>query len=133
MWKYRTAVSDRYQLLKDFARENRKNPTLAETVLWQSLKSDTIGTKVLRQHIIGDYIVDFLIPYYNLVIEVDGGYHADRTQQEDDAVRSDFLNSNGFCVMRFTNEQVLYDTQETINRIKEIINKIKTPITPPGA
>lgn len=133
MWKYRTAVSDRYQLLKDFARENRKNPTLAETVLWQSLKSDTIGTKVLRQHIIGDYIVDFLIPYYNLVIEVDGGYHAERTQQEDDAVRSDFLNSNGFCVMRFTNEQVLYDTQETINRIKEIINKIKTPITPPGA
>lgn len=133
MWKYRTAVSDRYQLLKDFARENRKNPTLAETVLWQSLKSDTIGTKVLRQHIIGDYIVDFLIPYYNLVIEVDGGYHAERTQQEDDAARSDFLNSNGFCVMRFTNEQVLYDTQETINRIKEIINKIKTPITPPGA
>lgn len=126
-------MSDRYQLLKDFARENRKNPTLAETVLWQSLKSDTIGTKVLRQHIIGDYIVDFLIPYYNLVIEVDGGYHAERTQQEDDAVRSDFLNSNGFCVMRFTNEQVLYDTQETINRIKEIINKIKTPITPPGA
>ena len=120
-------------MLKDFARENRKNPTLAETVLWQSLKSDTIGTKVLRQHIIGDYIVDFLIPYYNLVIEVDGGYHAERTQQEDDAVRSDFLNSNGFCVMRFTNEQVLYDTQETINRIKEIINKIKTPITPPGA
>ncbi|MBQ0048533.1 MAG: endonuclease domain-containing protein [Prevotellaceae bacterium] len=125
MWKYRTAVSDRYQLLKDFARENRKNPTLAETVLWQSLKSDTIGTKVLRQHIIGDYIVDFLIPYYNLVIEVDGGYHAERTQQEDDAVRSDFLNSNGFYVMRFTNEQVLYDTECTLTRIQELIERIK--------
>ena len=125
MWKYRTAVSDRYQLLKDFARENRKNPTLAETVLWQSLKSDTIGTKVLRQHIIGDYIVDFLIPYYNLVIEVDGGYHAERTQQEDDAVRSGFLNSNGFYVMRFTNEQVLYDTECTLTRIQELIERIK--------
>lgn len=125
MWKYRTAVSDRYQLLKEYARENRKNPTLAETVLWQSLKSNTIGTKVLRQHIIGDYIVDFLIPYYNLVIEVDGGYHAERTQQEDDAVRSDFLNSKGFYVMRFTNEQVLYDTEGSLIRIQELINRIK--------
>lgn len=116
MWKYRTAASDRYGILKEFARENRKHPTDAERWLWNFLRKE-LGTKVLRQHIIADYIVDFLIPYYNLVIEVDGGYHAERTQQEDDKLRSEVLNGLGFFVIRFTNEQVLMDTEYVIERI----------------
>lgn len=116
MWKYRTAASDRYELLKEFARENRKNQTEAERLLWDSLRK-SLETKALRQHIIGDYIVDFLLPYYQLVIEVDGGYHAERTQQEDDMLRSEKLNELGFYVLRFTNEQVLTDTDYVIERI----------------
>lgn len=133
MWKYRTAASDRYQLLKECARENRKHTTLAESVLWDYLRGEQIGTKVLRQHIVGNYIVDFLLPYYNLVIEVDGGYHMERQQHEDDLLRSEALYRMGLYVIRFTNEQVLYDTENTVNRIKEIINQIKTPATPSGS
>lgn len=121
MWKYRTAASDRYELLKEFARENRKNQTEAERLLWDSLRK-SLETKALRQHIIGDYIVDFLLPYYQLVIEVDGGYHAERTQQEDDMLRSEKLNELGFYVLRFTNEQVLMDTDYVIERINYHIN-----------
>ena len=127
MWVYRTSSPDRYELLKAFSRENRKNATLAERMLWEHLKNDDLGSRVLRQYIIGDYIVDFLLPYYNLVIEVDGGYHAERQQAEDDKVRSEALNSMGLYVIRFSNEQVLYGTDDVVNRIKELINSIKTP------
>lgn len=127
MWLYRTSSPDRYELLKAFSRENRKNMTLAEKMLWEHLKNDDLGSRVLRQHIVGDYIVDFLLPYYNLVIEVDGGYHAERQQAEDDEVRSEALNSMGLYVIRFTNEQVLYETNEVLNRVKELINSMKTP------
>ena len=124
MWKYKSAASDRYGLLKEFARENRKNATEAESILWEYLKNSSLNTKVLRQHIIGDYIVDFLLPYYNLVIEVDGGYHAERTQQEDDAIRSYILNAKGFYVIRFTNERVLSDIDGVLERINQHIKSI---------
>lgn len=125
MWKYHTSSPDRYCLLKDFARQNRRNQTLAEKVLWDQLRGNALNTKVLRQYIVGDYIVDFLIPYYQVVIEVDGAYHAERDQYEDDLVRSEALYRMGFYVLRFTNEQVLFDTEETVNRIREIIESIK--------
>lgn len=98
---------------------------MAEMALWQCLADNTLGTKVLRQHIIGDYIVDFLIPYYNIVIEVDGGYHAERQQQEDDNIRAEALNRMGLYVMRFKNEEVLSDPDYVVSRIKELIQRIE--------
>ena len=126
MFKFAMASPDRYELLKAFARENRKNATLAERVLWGRLKEKSFGTRVFRQHIVGDYIVDFLLPYFSLVIEVDGGYHTERLQQEDDQFRTEELNRMGLYVMRFTNEQVLYDIDFVLSKIQEtiiIINK----------
>ncbi len=123
MWKYRTAASDRYHILKEFARENRKHPTEAESVLWEYLRG-TFNTKVLRQHVVGDYIVDFLLPYYKLVVEVDGGYHAERTQQEDDLLRSERLNGMGLYVIRFRNEQVLMDIDTVLERIGNHIKQL---------
>jgi hypothetical protein len=56
--EYKTASPDRYGLLKAFARENRQNMTLAESVLWDALRAGSIdGHDFLRQYIIGDYIV----------------------------------------------------------------------------
>lgn len=124
MWKYRTAASDRYGLLKAFVRENRRNATEAECVLWEYLRKGRLKTKVLRQHIIGDYIVDFLLPYYNLVIEVDGGYHAERAQQEDDQIRSAVLNAKGFYVIRFSNENVMTDIDSVLERINQHIESV---------
>ncbi len=115
---YRTASPYRYMLLKDFARENRRNMTLAESVLWRALHDLDVGTRFNRQQIIGDYIVDFVSQREGLIIEVDGGYHAERKQQEDDAVREQDLENMGFHIMRFSNEEVLYDTDNVLLQIE---------------
>ena len=114
---WHTASPDRYLLLKAFAKENRKYMTEAESVLWSSIKGNALGHKFLRQHIIGDYIVDFFCRDCQLVIEVDGGYHSERTQQEDDAVRQQCLEEMGYKVIRFTNEAILVDIKTTIDTI----------------
>ena len=93
------------------------NPTLAEQVLWENLRAGQIGLKVLRQHVVGDYIVDFLLPDINLVIEVDGAYHADRQQEEDYECGERELNRMNYNVVRFTNEEVLYDIDNVIEKI----------------
>ena len=105
-------------LLREFARENRRNMTLAESLLWEELRKLEVGTRFNRQHIIGDYIVDFVSQREGLVIEVDGGYHAERQQQEDDANRERDLENLGFQVMRFTNEEVLYDIDNVLTQIE---------------
>lgn len=72
-WK--TASPDWYELLKSFAKENRQYMTEAESILWTSVKGNALGHKFLRQHIIGDYIVDFYCRDAQVVVEIDGGYH----------------------------------------------------------
>ena len=119
---FRTASPDRYKLLRAFARENRKNATLAEQVLWEELRQKELKTRFLRQHIIGDYIADFVTLEKGLIVEVDGAYHSERQQQEDDKRRTEDLNAMGFDVIRFTNEEVMYDTE---NVIEEIIKRIE--------
>lgn len=121
MIKKYCASPDRYGILKAYARENRRNMTLAERMLWVELKSGMLGGKFLRQYIVGDYIVDFMCRKNGLVIEVDGAYHLERDQLEDDAVRQKDLERYGFRVIRFTNEDVLYNlgfVKQTI--IKEL-------------
>ena len=92
MKDYKTASPDRYRLLKGFALENRQNPTLAEQVLWKHIRAEQLDVKVLRQHIIGDYIVDFLIPDVSLIIEVDGAYHTECEQMQEDKQREETLD-----------------------------------------
>jgi len=116
---YKTASPDRYALLKDFARENRKNATVAEDVLWNYLRKNNFEVKFLRQHVIGDYIVDFVSREGGLVIEVDGGYHSEPRQQSDDELREKALERMGYHVIRFTNEEVLYQIETVIERIEE--------------
>ena len=80
------------------ARENRRNPTPAATLLWQ---------KVLRQKPIGDYIVDLYCAELRLVFEIDGDSHSE--QIEYDAQRTRFLNGLGLQVVRYTNREVLHE------------------------
>ena len=120
---YKSAASDRYGLLKAFARENRKNATLAESVLWEHLRNGTLGEEFMRQHVIGDYIVDFVSRHGGLVIEVDGGYHSEPRQQDDDKLREEQLEQIGYHVIRFTNEEVLYDTENVIEQIEQYFNE----------
>jgi very-short-patch-repair endonuclease len=116
---YRTASPDRYTLLKAFAQENRKNPTLAEQQLWKHLERKQLGIKFLRQHIIGDYIVDFVCIEKGLIVEVDGGYHNTAEQRKADANRSEELARIGFEVIRFSNEEVFLNINNVLKRIKD--------------
>ena len=65
-----------------------------------------------------DYIVDFVSLEHSLIIEVDGGYHNTPEQQQADAIREEALTDKGFRIIRFTNEEVLFDIDHTIERIK---------------
>ena len=123
LMSYKTASPDRYGLLKAFARENRNNATLAETVLWEHLRCNQLGIKFLRQHIIGDYIVDFVSRECGLIIEVDGGYHSEPRQQEDDTIREQILEQLGYHILRFSNEEVLYDIDNVTNQIIDYFNE----------
>lgn len=120
---YKTASPDRYGLLKALARENRKNATLAETVLWEYLRDGELGVKFLRQHVIGDYIVDFVSRHGGLVIEVDGGYHSEPRQQEEDELREDVLEQMGYHVIRFSNEEILNDINKVMEQIEHYLNE----------
>ncbi|WP_304066255.1 leucine--tRNA ligase [Pedobacter glucosidilyticus] len=116
---YETANSFVWDLLKENSKVNRKNQTDAEFVLWQSLRNSQIGFKIRRQHVIEGYIADFACLSQKLVIEVDGGYHQDIDAAEYDKIRTHFLNQAGFEVIRFTNEEVINQTEKVVSVIKE--------------
>ena len=122
--RFRWAASDRYNILKDCAKKNRRNSTTAENVLWQSIRNKQLGVEFRRQHVIGDFIVDFVCLDKMLVIEVDGGYHTERDQLEDDEIRTRMLNSLGFKVVRFSNERVLFDLDNVKSDIKNILRQL---------
>ena len=116
---YETAAPDRYELLRDFAKKNRREMTESERVLWEKLRKLNCGYHFRRQHPIGDYIADFICLKKNLVIEIDGGYHAEPIQQQNDQWRTDYLVSKGYTVIRFKNEEISNNLPEVIMRIKE--------------
>ena len=113
------AASDRYSLLKDFARQNRRNPTDAEIILWQNIKGRNLKTKFFRQYIIADYIVDFVSLESNLIIEVDGAYHSEYEQLQYDEGRTRRLESLGFKVIRFTNNEIYFQIEQVLETIKK--------------
>ena len=119
-YNWQNASPDRVDILKEFARKNRREMTDAERWLWEHLRTIP-EVRFRRQHPIGDYIVDFVCLKLNLVIEVDGAYHNEPQQQHEDAVRSQFLRERGFNILRFTNEEVLYGTDAVIQSIDEQI------------
>ena len=120
---YETADCSVYDVLKDFAEKNRKNPTDAERIIWQYLKGKQLGVSFRRQHIIGLFIADFSAPAIKLLIEIDGGYHQLPDQQASDEERTQYLEAKGFKVLRFTNDQVIADTDNVISQIQQSIWK----------
>ena len=111
------------------ARELRKNPTDAERLLWRQLRSWQLdGYKFRRQQLIGNYIVDFVCLEKRLIIELDGGQHAE--QNGYDAERDSWLREQGFVVLRFWNNDVI----ENIDGVTEVIaeNLKSTPFLSPS-
>lgn len=116
---YNTASPDRYLLLKDFAQTNKRFQTDAERLLWEYIRAKQLSVKFNRQHIISDYIVDFVCIEKGLVIEVDGGYHSEYDQIEKDEFRTERLRDMVFRVIRFKNEDIARNLPEVLNTIKK--------------
>ena len=117
-----TADPTFYEILKEHAKKNKDNPTKAELVLWELLKGKQLENyKFRRQHIIGQYIADFVCLSHKLIIEVDGKIHQLPENKESDEIRTNWLESQGFRVIRFTNEQVLSDPENVLSEILKVL------------
>ena len=119
---FKTAYPDSYSVTKENAKTNRSNMTDAESLLWHYLRQEQLGVRFRRQHVIGDYIVDLICLKQRLIIEIDGGYHNDIVQQQEDRIRQNWLESMDYKVIRFTNEEVFYNIETVISTIKGNIN-----------
>lgn len=97
-------------------RKLRNNLTDAEKYLWYVLRLNNLGVKFRRQALIGKYIVDFVCYDKKLVIEIDGGQHANN---RNDRVRDVWLSSQGYKVLRFWNNEVLENRDGVVQRIVE--------------
>ena len=115
--KWETADALAYTAVQNNAVENRRPMTLAEERLWEELRGNKLGVHFRRQHVIGMYIADFVSLKNFLVIEVDGEYHQPPEQQQKDQYRTDYLQSKGYRVIRFTNQQVLADMESVMSKI----------------
>ncbi len=121
---FQTADAHIYSLLKTYVQNHRNNPTQAEDKLWHLLKNKQLeGFKFRRQHIIGSFIADFVCLSQQLIIEVDGLIHQLTENQLSDKDRTEWLESNGWRIIRFTNENVLNNEQDTLNKILNALNK----------
>ena len=103
----------------------RKNPTEAERVMWKILrKFRQSGFPFRRQHPIEFYIADFYCHNLRLVIEVDGEIHTEKEIQSHDEGRTGELERFGIKVLRFTNNQILYESDLVVEKINANINKL---------
>ena len=111
------------------ARELRKNPTDAERLLWQRLRYWQVdGCKFRRQQPVGPYIVDFVCLQKRLIVELDGGQHAERANY--DGNRDAWLRDQDFVVLRFWNNDVM---QNIDGVMEKIVEKLKsTPYLSPS-
>jgi len=108
------------------ARNLRHNQTEAEKRLWRYLRNRQIsGAKFRRQVPKGPYVVDFLCAAARLIVELDGGQHAD--QLEADERRTVFLQSAGYRVVRFWNNEVLQNMEGVLTVIEEALQKAPHP------
>ena len=111
----------------EFSKQLRRDQTDAERKMWQILRSRSLaGYKFRRQQPIGPYIADFCCFRPRLIVELDGGQHAE--QIEYDARRTEFLQSEGYQVIRFWDNQVLKEMDAVCEAILEALKN--GPLTP---
>lgn len=106
----------------DLARDLRASQTKAETLLWQLLRNrQLLGFKFRRQHQFGDYLADFYCHEASLVIECDGSVHEQNEQWHHDQSRDAYMISSGLHILRFTNEQILDDSETVLKEISKYL------------
>ncbi|NVO00799.1 MAG: endonuclease domain-containing protein [Geobacteraceae bacterium] len=113
--------------LTALARDNRNNPTKAESKIWKEIlrMRQFAQYKFLRQKPIGGYIVDFYCSELRLVIEIDGDSHVETIEY--DLERTRFLNALGLQVIRYTNDEV---TRNIDGVYDDLIQKLQRELSP---
>ena len=119
---------ERNVLLKQNARELRKNQTKEERLLWNAFLSK-YSMRFRRQYIIGDYIVDFYCHDAKLVVELDGSQHYEPDGRVKDCTRTSYLESQGVMVLRFSNLDVLRRFENVCTEIDRIA-KLRAGLAP---
>ena len=128
---YYTGKNKIWQGLKEYGREMRKNPTEAESLLWDQLRGKKTGHKIRRQHAIEKFICDFVCLEKQVVIELDGGIHA--FQKTEDKLREEVIGDKRFSVLRFSNAEVTGDIEKVTAEIKKILDEKLSPPLRGGA
>ena len=105
--------------IRQFARELRQTQTPAETILWRYLRNRNLEYKFRRQHPIEFFIIDFYCAEAKLLIEIDGESHFQKAQMEYDQARTGYLETLGYKVIRFTNDDIRYNINTVVTRIIE--------------
>ncbi|MDQ3049083.1 MAG: DUF559 domain-containing protein, partial [Bacteroidota bacterium] len=118
---YQTADWKNWTRNLERAKSMRKEPTKAEDKLWTALRNRNLEFKFRRQHPIDQFIADIVCIEKKLIIEVDGSIHD--TQKDYDEGRTVVLNDIGYKLMRFSNDEVLFD-------ILKVIEKIEAELSP---
>jgi adenine-specific DNA methylase len=100
------------------ARQLRKEATSAEELLWQLLRNrQLLGRKFRRQHPIGPFITDFFCDDARLIIEIDGAIHQEVDQKQRDLAREEILRAYNYHILRFSNHEVLHETERVLDEI----------------
>lgn len=106
------------------ARQHRKEPTVAERLLWEHLRGNRLGGfGFRRQYPVGGYILDFFCFEKGLAVELDGGPHSQ--QAEYDAERTRWLEAQGIQVLRFWDSRVVRDIEGVKKAILVTLTKLQ--------
>lgn len=107
-----------------YSKQNKKpeRTTRAEAHIWSFMTQWKTGYRCVREYVVRPYIADFAFPDLKVIIEADGGYHDGRVEY--DNRRDAYLSSIGWTVIRFRNEAILEDTDQTIHEIVEQLDMV---------
>jgi adenine-specific DNA-methyltransferase len=110
------------------ARRLRKDETLAEKRLWEQLRNRRLeGHKFVRQSPVGPFIPDFVCRESRLVVEVDGATHSTPEELARDRARSNFLEAEGYRILRFQNDEILNGMDEVLTIIRSALARDPSP------
>ncbi|AZT84492.1 endonuclease domain-containing protein [Marinobacter sp. NP-4(2019)] len=113
---------------RTFAKHLRRNMTQAENHLWYHLRAYRLnGIRFRRQQPLGPYIVDFVHFGSRVVVEADGGQHND---SESDRKRDDWMQSQGYKVLRFWNHEILQQIEVVLSVIYDTVTERDGSVCP---
>jgi very-short-patch-repair endonuclease len=126
----KTTHARRREFKRGFATSLRQNATDAERQLWFLLRDPRLEMRFRRQQPLGPYIADFFCPAARLVVELDGDRHGESGRAIQDEIRTRFLNSRGYRVLRFPNHEVLRNPHSVADVILQIASERALRVRP---